>query len=433
MVEQAHRPGFWRNVAASGRTPVLRIAYHLFVTTGLNAALGVVYWITAARLYPVDVVGAGAGAISAVLLLSSAGFIGLQFVLMRYVPSAGSHATALVASIYAIACVIAMAGAGVFVAGFAGLAGLGFVTAHLIGGLAFVGGVGLWTVFSLQDAVLISVRQSRWVPAENAGYALLKLVLVVVLATAASPWALLGTWVAATLPFVLAINAALWARRSAVRRRPVFALPPARRLVRLGLGQHAVGLFAALPDFLVPLLVLGLLSSEATAYYYAAWNVSLSLRSLAVNMASALTVEGAHAEEALWRLVRLTGRLATALLVPLILVLLIAAGPIMGTFGAGYGTQSAGPLRIFAVGLIPYTVIVLSVAVERVRERTGTALFVTALTAAVTIALELILIPRMGVDGACVAWLIAQLVGAMTALATLVARPILSRPGRTIP
>ena len=58
------------------RVPLYRSSFALMLTTGLNGLLGFAYWVLAARLYPAKAVGIGAGAISAMTLVSSLGWVG---------------------------------------------------------------------------------------------------------------------------------------------------------------------------------------------------------------------------------------------------------------------------------------------------------------------------------------------------------------------
>src|SRR5437868_699832 len=108
--------------------PLYRSSFALMLTTGLNGILGFAYWVLAARLYPADAVSVGAGAISAMMLVSSLGWIGLQYVLLRFVPVAGDSQARLVRLTYAAAVAIGLFCAGVFLVGFAHLAGVGLLT-----------------------------------------------------------------------------------------------------------------------------------------------------------------------------------------------------------------------------------------------------------------------------------------------------------------
>ncbi|HTD78959.1 MAG TPA: hypothetical protein VK898_15075, partial [Chloroflexota bacterium] len=220
------------------------------LTTGLNGILGFAYWVLAARLYPVKAVGIAAGAISAMTLVSSLGWIGLQYVLLRFVPVAGDAQTRLVRLTYATAIAIGLASAGVFLAGFAHLAGLGVLTESPLTVLLFAASIALWILFSLQDPVLISLRCAGWVPIENATFGAIKALLLVVLAASASMWAIFGAWVLGLIGLVVVINAALFGRFLRREHGVPSRLPPRRQLVRFAAGHHFVAVTAAIPDSL---------------------------------------------------------------------------------------------------------------------------------------------------------------------------------------
>jgi len=87
------------------RWPLARSSWALIATTAVNALLGLAYWALAARLYDTEVVGAAAGAIAAMMFVTSIGWLGLQFVLIRFVPVAGDRAARLIVGSYAVASV----------------------------------------------------------------------------------------------------------------------------------------------------------------------------------------------------------------------------------------------------------------------------------------------------------------------------------------
>src|ERR1700756_220858 len=65
---------------------LLKNAGTLLATTGLNSAMGFVYWAIAARLFSQSVVGYGSVTISAVTLLGTIGMFGLGTVLIGELP-----------------------------------------------------------------------------------------------------------------------------------------------------------------------------------------------------------------------------------------------------------------------------------------------------------------------------------------------------------
>jgi O-antigen/teichoic acid export membrane protein len=402
------------------RSPLARSSWALIATTALNALLGLAYWALAARLYDAEVVGAGAGAISAMMFVTSIGWLGLQFLLIRFVPVAGPRAAGLIRDTYVVAGVAGLVFGGVFLAAFAGLAGLGYLAAGPLAIAVFLAGGLVWVVFSLQDPALIGLRRSFWVPVENAGFGALKAVLLVVAAGSGSAWAIFGSWVAAAAVFAVAVNFLMFRRLLGPARATTSAdgLPDSRGLRRFAAGQHGIAVVAAVPDTLVPLMVLGFLGPSSNAHYYAAWSIGFSLRLLAVNISSALLSEAARAEHDLQPLVRSAARLAAGVLLPLSLIALLGAEVIMSVFGPGY-EEGVGLLRIFAVSLLPFGLVTGILTIERVRQRNGLGLLVAGVATGVTIAADAILIPRLGVHGAGWGWLIGQMLAALIGLLVL--------------
>lgn len=401
------------------RSPLARSSWALIATTAVNALLGLAYWALAARLYDTEVVGAAAGAIAAMMFVTSIGWLGLQFVLIRFVPVAGDRAARLIVGSYAVASVAGLVFGIVFLAAFAGVVNLDYLAAGPLAIAVFLGGAIAWVVFSLQDPALIGLRRSGWVPVENAGFGALKAILLVAAAGSGSAWAIFGSWVAAAAVFAVAVNTLMFRRLLAPA--PAAAegdLPDRRGLWRFATGQHAVAVVGTVPDTLVPLMVLGFLGPSSNAQYYAAWSIGFSLRLLAVNISSALLSEAARAEHDLPKLMRSAARLAAGVLLPLSLVALIGAAPIMSVFGSDYD-DGVGLLRIFAVSLLPFGLVTGILTIERVRQRNGLGLLVVGVATGVTITADAILIPKLGIHGAGWGWLIGQTLAALIGVLVL--------------
>lgn len=411
-------------IARATRGRLERASALLMLTTLLNAVLGLGFWLAAARLYDTEAVGLAAGAVSALTLVSSFGWFGLQHVMLRYVPIAGARRGALILRVYQAALVIALISAAGFLAVLTGPFDAELLSSSPLAVSAFLAAVVAWVAFSLQDPVLIALGQEAWVPIENAVFGLLKLVAIVILAAAGatSAWAVFGSWAACAGVLVVVMSWLLTRRLLPAARDAAVGLPGSRAIARFAAGHHFVAVTASLPDFLVPLLVLGLLSEDATAHYYAAFTMSYALRLLAVNIASALTVEGARDQAGLGALRRRVARMVGMLLVPLAVLTAAAASPMLALFGGSYSSEGAGLLRLFALALPLSAVVVVGLAIERVRQRSARAFAVALVSAVATIGLDLWLLPAQGLQGAGVAWLIGQALGAALTVA-LILRP----------
>ena len=84
------------------RTPLFRNGYALVFSSAATSALGLAYWILAARYYSAEAVGLNAAALSAMMFLASLSQLNLMNALNRFVPTAGPTTARLVGSAYAI-------------------------------------------------------------------------------------------------------------------------------------------------------------------------------------------------------------------------------------------------------------------------------------------------------------------------------------------
>src|SRR5438552_4342942 len=128
-----------RSVAALGslfRIPLYRSATALVLTTGANAALGLVFWALAARLYTVEDLGRGAATVAALQLVSMLGCSGLTPALIRFIPPSRLSTRRLVEVTYLAGVSLALlCGAGVVIASYL------FIEPLSVPGVVFLGGV----------------------------------------------------------------------------------------------------------------------------------------------------------------------------------------------------------------------------------------------------------------------------------------------------
>src|SRR5438132_7453641 len=168
-------------IASLGRIPLYRSATALVLTTGANAGLGLIFWTLAARLYSIEEVGRGAATIAALQLVSMLGCAGLTPALIRFIPPSRLSTRRLVEITYLAGVLLALlCGAGVLIASYL------FIEPLSVPGYAFLGGVAVFAIFTLQDGALIGLRREGWVPVENSIFGVVKIALLVAFSGGAS-------------------------------------------------------------------------------------------------------------------------------------------------------------------------------------------------------------------------------------------------------
>ena len=254
-----------------GLSPSLRDGLALVLSNGLTSAVGLAYWVLAARLFPPAVVGVNSVAISTMMLLGGVAQLNMTYALLRFVPVAGRVARRLVVGGYLVGGAAAALVGAVFALG-ADLwaAELVDVAGRLPLVVFFVVATPLWSIFVIQDFVLTGIRRAALVPVENLVFSVLKIALLLVAAVVAVPGGIALSWVLSVALIVAGVNGWLLARGL-----PRHAVEAADRSVPITLGgiarfvraDYAGAVFWQVALFGLPVLVLGRLGAEAAAVY----------------------------------------------------------------------------------------------------------------------------------------------------------------------
>ncbi|MGO9197212.1 MAG: lipopolysaccharide biosynthesis protein [Acidimicrobiales bacterium] len=400
------------------RRSLNRGAIALLANGGVNAVLGVAYWLVAAHLFPTSVVGKNSAVISAMLTISGLAQCNFARSLSGLLPKAGTLAGRLLGRVYLLTGAIGLA-LGV---GFAIV--VPFVSTHMryvrsaalfVPGFALA--VGVWTVFTLEDTALASVRSAHIVPIENAVFGVFKIGLLVLLrALHVGLFAIFASWVMPLILIVLPINWYLF--RRALPRAASFAAPhkPVGGRVATWVVYDFVGyllwLLGTLP---LTFLVLARLGSEKAAAFYIPFTIVLSVDLLSLNVGNAFTAELQRRGSELDRHSFAFMAKLWSLVAAVSLFLIVAAPVVLELFGSHYRTSGHLVLVILAAAALPRSVMFFSIAAARAQARGKLILLLQAIAAVGTLVLGLVLMSFVALEGMAVAWLAASLVSAMIA------------------
>jgi O-antigen/teichoic acid export membrane protein len=115
-----------------------------------------------------------------------------------------------------------------------------------------------------------------------------------------------------------------------------------------------------------------------------------------------------------------------AILVPVAIVLAVGARYVLRLFGTEYVAGGASLLRLFAAAAVPNVVVVVGLAIARIQHDGRTVLMIQGATCVGTLGLAFLLLPRMGINGIGVAWLVTQAAVAAWLLASTLRRVLLT-------
>jgi O-antigen/teichoic acid export membrane protein len=395
----------------SGRSLVYRDSFFLVAANVANAGFGFLFWTLAARLYEPSEVGFAAAILSAVGLLAMLAALGLDYALIRFLPQSQFPQRIINASL-----TITSGGA-------------------LMLALVFLGGLGVWSpallpvrasvalTVSLTAAVILTAaagllastylsRKRAWlVLAQALVFGSGKIVAAVLLAAVGlHVVGLVGAWVIGLLALVAAglaffLPQALDGR---YRFRPGVVREVVNDMAHFAFSNYVATVLWTAPVLLLPILITNLSGPEVNAYFYVASNVGSLLAMIPTAISMSLFAHASHDATDLNQKSVEAAKVSLALLVPALVIVLLIGDKVLLIFGRAYAQQGTRLLWVLAATTLPLTVNFLYFSVRRVQRRMAGVVAGAAWVLIVTLGLTTYLLPRVGLFGAGVAWLVAQ-------------------------
>ncbi|MFX0141374.1 MAG: lipopolysaccharide biosynthesis protein, partial [Candidatus Hodarchaeota archaeon] len=180
-------------------------------------------------------------------------------------------------------------------------------------------------------------------------------------------------------------------------------------MFRYSIGNYIVGIFGSAPGFLLPLIIVEILSSEKTAYFAVSWMIAYFLFTIPISVSRSLFAEGSTFEKNFKEDLKKAIKFLTLLLSIGIVVVAIGSKEILSIgFGKLYAENAANVLRLFTLSALPVSINTLYTAIKRVEKRTKEITMIYGFIAIGTIGLSVVLLKEVGLIGVPIAWIITQ-------------------------
>ena len=390
-----------------------RASIAALANTAGTGILGTAFWLVAARLYPESEIGAAVAASSLLIAVSFIAQLNLWTSISRFLPAAGTTQKDMVRHTYVLTTVLSVV-LGVVAIAIGELRG-----GELIDGgnrwltLAFAVSIPIWTVFTLQDAVLVAVRRSTWVPIENFVVAAVKFGLLPLFVFATGGSGVLIAWVLPSLVAIFVVTRALYGGLLADGSE---RFDDRAAYLRYSLADFPGTLAYLLALRVVPLAVVEKLGSEEGAYVGLAWTI-ISVAAFALPAVSrGLLVELSHEGSDAARLLRRAVQLVVFLVLPICVVGALASTPILSLAGADYARVGGVVLAFGVLGLAPAALAECGLAALRHEDRVGLASTLQIVRAVIVVGGVAGMLWQDQVRGIGVAFLVANVVCAALVL-----------------
>jgi O-antigen/teichoic acid export membrane protein len=389
--------------------PLYSNAFYLMLSTAITAILGFLFWIIVARFYTEAEVGLASAIISSICLLSSLGYVGLNFSLIRFLPQA-EKPQELINTCFTLSGLISVVLAGIFIAGLQWWSpALAFIKESAVFSLAFVAFVLLWTLSYFIDNAFIARRRAGFVLSKNIIIALLRIPLPILLVAFFHTFGIVASWAIAV---IVAVAVSLFLFLPKVQKSykpvPVLKLNLIKGVWRYSGASYLAELVTIAPGTLFPIMVVNLLSAESNAYFYIAWMIASLLSAIPLAVSQSLFAEGSHFEEKLGENVGKSLKFTFLLLIPVVILFVFGGKWLLLAFGQAYSSHALSLLRILTISSLPLGINCIYTSILRVTNRIKELAGIWAFVALATLLTSYLILPTTGIIGIGYTWLVAH-------------------------
>ena len=350
------------------------------IGNGATAILGLAYWLVAARLMPPEAVGISSALISAMGLIGQLGEGGIGTLLMGQLSMHGArrHGLVMAAGLIAGMSCFILALTSLAVAGLGMPRGYLFASGPWVPLLLLAGCTATGLAFVI-DHSFIGLLQSRFLMYRSVVFSAAKLLLLVALPAwhAGGDFAIIiFSWIVGIVgSAVLIVDLAI--RRGVLRIcapdfKLLFSLLPAF------LSHHLLNVLAYAPPLAMPILVSVVVSSTASAAFYAVWMVLIIAFMVPGALTNVLYTLGTSDPHALAGRVRFSALASLAFSAVISLVFYLYSYQLLWIFNASYAEIAASSLQLLGVSLITGSIRLHYIAVVRIRNEMRRASVVLA-------------------------------------------------------
>lgn len=386
-----------------------RNATYIMLGLGVKSILGLAFWVVVARLYSDDDVGLGSALLSVAESLTFVGTLGLGFGIIRFLPQSREKIRLLNSS-FTLAAIVATVAALIFLAGLSLWSPkLMLVSENPVFFIAFVVFVALATIAQVMTQVFIAFRRSGYNLAYHLVVNISKLIMAAGLSVVFKVFGIFASWgIATSVSLVVFLLVFLPQLLPRYRPAPSLGGQASKEMMRFSFANYLSQILWGLPQWILPLMIISVISEEANAYFFMSWTMAGFLLIISTGSSMSLFAEGSHIEERLSDELKKSLKLTILLLLPAILVMTLLGDKLLLLFGEEYSTEGASLLWLLAPASIPASLNFLYLGVARVEKKLKTIVLLTGIIALGTLIPGYLLLSHLDIFGAGVGWLATQ-------------------------
>ncbi len=390
---------------------LLKNSFYLMAANLLNLLLGFIFWIIAARYYLPHEVGTISALLSSMLLLSMISSLGFQTAFVFHLPRDRDNANRIINSCLTSSIIASLVFSFIFVLGLDIWAPpLKSIISNLNFGILFAVVTAIYTTSANISSAFIAGRKSSFHMTKETLFGFFKILPLQVF----SVFGAIGIFMAWGIGVILAVIigffllSLVWKGYLPV---PMFD-PIIKSMAGYSAGNYLADIFFSLPRLILPIMIVNLVSTESTGFFYIAMMIAGLLYGIPQSISNSLLAESSDNGE-LWLKVKKSIKLNIALLFPGVLLFVFFGKFVLNLFNPTYAINSSTSLIILAIASLPMSLNIIFTTIRNAQKRVLSVVKINAAIAIITLALAVPLVRSSDIEGAAIAFLLANTLAAI--------------------
>ena len=380
----------------------------LISTNFAGSGLGFIFWVIAARYYSSHDIGIASSIFSGLSLVSMISSIGLPVAMIYYLPR-NNNTNKIINSCINAGIISSIIFSLIF------LSGLKFWTPGLLGVLHSLKNNLIFVIITIAVSIsmiigsaFIAGKRSSFQMIKETSYHFIKIFPLILL----RKFGAIGIFMSIGIGLILSIVIGYIILSRFWKFSPELTIDPIiKSMAGFSIGNHAATIFYNLPIFVLPIMILNMMSAKFAGYFYIAMMMASLLYGVSQSISSSLLVESSDKIE-FASVTNKAIKFNLAIMTIGIIFFIIFGRFILNIFNPHYAEQATMAMIILCIASMPLSLIGIFGTVRNAQNRVVSMATMDLLVASITIILSVPLIRMMGLEGAAISFLIANTVGA---------------------
>ena len=179
-------------------------------------------------------------------------------------------------------------------------------------------------------------------------------------------------------------------------------------MVSFSFANYITNLLWYLPGSIIPIMAINLVGAAQNAYFYSGWSLANVLFMLPASMSFSLFAEGSNSQSELKKNIAKSIKINMLILIPTVVVMLLLGDKLLLLFGKDYSSSATRLLQLLVLSAIPQSINQVFFSEKRVQKKMGMVVSLSLFVAVISLGLSYIFLPRVGIVGIGIAWLVSQ-------------------------